>query len=257
MKRLLSLFDTTGRWPEPFTENGWDVQNIDIQNWISIDINTITTAEEALEVFGDIDGILAAPPCTDYSVSGAQYWKKKDEDGRTEMSNELVRQVLRLVDLYYPTDPEYDGTFFFAIENPVGRIGRLFPEIGRPQIYFNPCEFAGWLDLPSKTRERLNGIRMKRGIGITAEEAELILATETYTKRTGIWGAFRVPEKRPILAVQGAPQGSVLQRAGGKSLATKNMRSATPLGFARAFYEANYNYRPKAWTGAFTHNDQE
>ena len=29
----------------------------------------------------DIDGILAAPPCTDFTSAGAQYWAQKDKDG--------------------------------------------------------------------------------------------------------------------------------------------------------------------------------
>lgn len=31
-------------------------------------------------------GILAAPPCTDFAGSGAQYWPKKDIDGRKQGS---------------------------------------------------------------------------------------------------------------------------------------------------------------------------
>ena len=34
--------------------------------------------------FDTVYGILAAPPCTDFAGSGAQYWKTKDEDGRTK-----------------------------------------------------------------------------------------------------------------------------------------------------------------------------
>jgi len=40
---------------------------------------------------GTIDAILAAPPCTDFASSGAQYWPEKDRDGRTAYSLELVR----------------------------------------------------------------------------------------------------------------------------------------------------------------------
>jgi site-specific DNA-cytosine methylase len=32
----------------------------------------------------DVHGILCAPPCTHFSVSGAQYWKQKDNNGKTE-----------------------------------------------------------------------------------------------------------------------------------------------------------------------------
>ena len=72
---------------------------------------------------------MAAPPCTDYASSGAQFWKKKDADGRTEASNELVRQVLRTVELFRPA--------VWSMENPVGRMAKL---TGLPpaQLTFNP-----------------------------------------------------------------------------------------------------------------------
>lgn len=247
MKRLLSLFDTTGHWPAPFAAAGWDIIHVDLQNWCALDINSIRTAEDALEVFDDVDGILAAPPCTDYAVSGAQYWLRKDQDGRTELSNRLIRQVLRLVDLYFPTDPEYDGTFFWSLENPVGRLPKLFPALGKPRIYFDPCDYAGWLKTSKADLARLEAIRTKNGQGVTAREAELIMRTETYTKKTGLWGNFAIPEKKPVEPVKGAPTGSPIMRAGGTSQATKNYRSATPLGFAQAFYEANKDYRPETW----------
>lgn len=44
--------------------------------------------------------------------------------------------------------------------------------------------------------------------------------------------------KKPIPDVKGAPSGTVLQRAGGKSAKTKEFRSNTPAGFAQAFYQA-------------------
>jgi hypothetical protein len=77
--------------------------------------------------------------------------------------------------------------------------------LGKPW-YFNPNEFAGW-DAPD----------------------------ECYTKKTGIWGNFKIPEKR-ALPVSGD---SWIMRLGGKSERTKELRSMTPLGFSRAFYEAN------------------
>lgn len=251
MKTLLSLFDHSGNWPHYFEQNGWEVIHLDIQNWISIDVNSIENAEMALEYFGNVDGILAAPPCTDFTSSGAQYWAKKDACGQTDESLELIYQVMRLADLFTPTDPDYyeenpDNTFFWCFENPVGRLPKLIEGLGSPK-YFHPYEYAGWNDVGHETEFILNGIREKNGIGITAYEADLILKTETYTKKTGLWGDFTMPEKKPIDPVKGAPQGSVLQRFGGKSIETKNKRSATPMGFARAFYEANKNHQAEMY----------
>lgn len=196
-KTILSLFDYSGRWSRPYKENGYDVFQVDIK--LGIDILELQPEDLPFE---SVYGILAAPPCTDFAGSGAQYWKAKDLDGRTEQSLALVRKTLNLVDVYTPK--------FWALENPVGRLPTLVPRLGKPW-YFNPNEFAGWLE---------------------GEEAD----RECYTKRTGLWGEFEVPIKKPLPV---SPGGSWIMKLGGKSERTKELRSMTPLGFAYAFYESN------------------
>lgn len=195
-KKILSLFDYSGRWSRPYKEAGYDVYQVDIK--LGIDILELDPLNDLPDTFY---GILAAPPCTDFAVSGAQYWKTKDSDGRTEESLRLIDKTLSLIELY---DPK-----FWALENPVGRLPKLREQLGSPW-YFNPNEFAGYL---------------------SGEEAD----RERYTKKTGLWGKFNKPEKRP-LDVTGD---SWIMKLGGKSERTKELRSMTPLGFAYAFYEAN------------------
>jgi len=48
--------------------------------------------------------------------------------------------------------------------------------------------------------------------------------------------------KKPVPPVKGAPQGSPIQRLGGKGAKTKEIRSNTPAGFAQAFFQANHNF---------------
>jgi hypothetical protein len=95
---------------------------------------------------------------------------------------------------------------FWALENPKGRLRRW---LGPPRFTFNPCDFAGYCE------------------------------SDRYTKRTLLWGDFNIPEKRYLEPVRVCPQGSWLQKLGGKSEHTKTLRSMTPLGFSRAFFEAN------------------
>lgn len=197
-KVILSLFDYSGNWPKFYKEAGYDVYQVDIKH----DISILDLTYKDLDALGEVYGILAAPPCTDFAGSGAQYWKAKDEDGRTEQSLSLVKATLDIV--------RYCSPKFWALENPVGRLPTLLPEIGKPW-YFNPNEFAGWL---------------------SGDEA----ARECYTKRTGLWGTFCKPEKRPLPV---SPEGNWIMKLGGKSERTKELRSMTPLGFAKAFYEAN------------------
>lgn len=239
MKTLLSLFDYSGLWSQPFAEAGWQVIQWDIKLSEFMDINLVDSAETALEMFEHVDGIIAAPPCTDFTVSGAQYWKAKDANGTTAKSLELVWQVMRLADLFKPTDDDYDGTFFWGVENPVGRMGKL-AGMGQP-FYFNPCDYAGWLNLSDSELERLNRIRVKNGKDVTWEESDFVVRCNAYTKKTGLWGEFNEPVKKPVEPVKCAPQGSFTQRLGGKSDKTKELRSHTPIGFAKAFYEANHN----------------
>ena len=59
---------------------------------------------------------------------------------------------------------------------------------------------------------------------------------ETYTKRTCLWGRFTIPTVTPVYPSEGS---KMRTNYGGKSDRTKDARSATPMGFARAFYEAN------------------
>jgi len=116
-KTILSLFDASGEWAKPWQEAGYDVHTFDLQT--GEDINDFS-AEYLLENgYGDLDvwGILAAPPCTDFASSGAQFWAKKDAKGQTEISNELVMQVIRTVNFLQPK--------IWALENPVGRIAKL------------------------------------------------------------------------------------------------------------------------------------
>jgi hypothetical protein len=225
MKTLLSLFDHSGCWSGPFREAGWNVIEVDVQNWIPLDVLEAEGAGDALELYGSVDGIIAAPPCTDFACSGAWTWADKDRDGRTTASVELVIQTLRLIDLYTPTDPDYfdeGGTWFWALENPVGRLPKLVPQLGDPALTFDPCEFGGWL----QPRERTHALAPCR---------------DAYTKRTHIWGSFAMPERRPVQPkrVSGGKQWT--QALGGKSPRTKNLRSMTPAGFARAFAAANCN----------------
>lgn len=249
MNRILSLFDYTGSWPGIFADRGYDVWCWDLQH--GNDIFTFDSCETTLDIIDFCNGILAAIPCTDFSGAGAQYWPAKDADGRTQMSMALVNRTLALVDLFWPTDPDYDGSFFWTIENPVGRIHKLFPQLGSGW-YFHPWEYAGHLNLSDSDHNELDRIRRKDAVGVTMDEAMFVLQCNAYTKKTGLWGSFnRDLQKSPIEPVRCCKQGSPLMMLGGKSMKTKNIRSATPQGFAKAFFEANDGWRPDDWFEGF------
>lgn len=217
---VVSLCDYSGNWPRPWADHGYTVLCYDLKH--GDDVTRLTAdmvmqdAEAAVEeILGRradprIACVLAAPPCTDFTVSGAQYWKAKDADGRTAQSLAVLDACVSLAKALSPR--------CWALENPVGRIPKLRPQYGRPEYYFNPCDYCRWA-----------------GVNDDDERVQ----RERYTKRTGIWGQHREPERSGLEPIRVCAQGSWLQKLGGKSERTKTLRSMTPAGFARAFYVAN------------------
>lgn len=93
---------------------------------------------------------------------------------------------------------------FWVLENPIGKLVRY---LGKPRFYFNPCDYG-----------------------------------DPYTKRTCLWGDFVAPTVETLGGDWSVPpvDGSKMHKLyGGKSLKTKNARSATPMGFAKAFFQVN------------------
>ena len=219
-KTILSLFDYSGNWSKPYRENGYNVIQVDIKlglNIYDLDYKNLP----------DIYGILAAVPCTDFSVSGARHWAAKDKDGRTAESIKLAKYTLKIINYLEPV--------FWVIENPVGRISKLVPGLGKPW-YFQPCDYG-----------------------------------DPYTKKTGLFGRFTPPlplfigkPRRIVEPISNPRKTDNGYKSGGalideyyrsawqikpiegskmpKLSPSKNraeLRSITPLGFAYAFYEAN------------------
>jgi hypothetical protein len=210
-KLILSLYDYTGKWAQPYIDAGYPVMLWDKK--IEGDIlEGFSYLLMQIEDSGyQVHGILAAPPCTDFCVSGARWWPEKDKpkpgyepfDSETELSEALVRIVMHLVDILKPK--------FWVLENPIGRIEAIIPELSFfRRMSFNPCDFG-----------------------------------DPYTKKTILWGQFNAVLKKtpiePVMYELNGKKGSWMwAKLGGKSEKTKALRSATPAGFAKAFFNANH-----------------
>lgn len=212
-KVVLSLFDKSGAWSEPWEAAGYQVYRFDIQNNETNTIYDEDTGEEReintgdinefsvnyfSELYGAFDGndvyaVLAACPCTDFAVSGARHFAAKDYDGRTVASIKLVKATLATIEYFKPP--------IWALENPVGRIEEL---TGLPpwRLSFDPSHFG-----------------------------------DPYTKKTLLWGRFNAD--LPVAPVEPTEGSKMHSQYGGKSQATKDARSVTPEGFAYAFFMAN------------------
>jgi len=76
---------------------------------------------------GEWDMLIAFPPCTDLSVSGARYFAEKRADGRQQRALEFVQTLL---------DAPIDR---IALENPVGVISTY---VRKPNQYVHPWMFG-------------------------------------------------------------------------------------------------------------------
>jgi hypothetical protein len=216
---ILDLCGGTGAWSRPYLEAGYDVR-------------LITLPEQDVRYYKPpkhVYGILAAPPCTDFCISGVRWWADKD---RTKGLLEALSVVATCLWIIKKTKPKW-----WALENPVGRLPHY---IGKYKYTFQPYEYG-----------------------------------DPWTKRTCIWGEHNIPEKHPVEIkyrhTDGSPSVSAIIKerfpsfVGGSASPDKvkgivdhpeylppdwvhklppsadraTLRSITPPGFAKAFFEAN------------------
>lgn len=185
-KVIVELYAGSGNWSEPYKLAGYDVRRFDIKGGFDVRL---------LKKFDDpIHGILAGPPCTHFSASGAWKWAEKGDAALLDGLS-TVDAVMRMVVVHRPA--------WWALENPVGR---LKDYLGPPVMWFDPCDYGGYLTPPG----------------------------DAYTKKTGLWGSFNIPTKLPVAPTQGSKMLNLPPSTNRAAL-----RSVTPQGFAQAFYQAN------------------
>lgn len=222
-KLIVSLCDYSGNWTEMYRKEGYRVIQVDPKlgkeqrtdkhgnKYFGI------TAQEFLHSHYmrglRAHGVIMMPPCTHFTISGNRWWKEKDADGRTAEGMEIVTACLDVKDRILSPDG------WWVLENPVGRLPTLFPDrLGKPKMYFHPHHYAGWADEPDM---------------------------EAFTKKTGLWGEFNIDlpknDVEPVFyfAKNGKRGSWMWMKLGGASERTKELRSMTPQGFSRAWFEAN------------------
>ena len=177
---ILDLCGGTGAWSAPYREAGYDVR-------------LVTLPEQDVRTYqppADVWGVLAAPPCTEFAVSGARWWASKPPHLLAE-AVEVWAACRRLCQL---------AIAWWALENPVGRLRKW---AGPPAWTFQPWEYG-----------------------------------DNQFKRTLVWGTAKRPV--PTVTVE-PPRTKANQRVwrAAPSPERAALRSITPPGFARAFFEAN------------------
>lgn len=237
MKKLLfSIFDHSGNSCEPYRNDpNWTVVQIDIKH--GIDVLTWDYVAEFRKHFGPMRdmpmvGLILMPPCTDYALSGARHFARKDADGTTAKSQLLVAKCKEIIDYF-----ENLGILeFWQLENPMSRIHTLNPWLGAPVLKFDPNDFAGYL--PIDNAEYFYSLRNTDMCDASKDDLQAVLDASLYYKKTWLWGRFNIPPRAHKGVVWTDNPGWKLY--GGKSERTKELRSITPKGFCQAFYKANH-----------------
>jgi hypothetical protein len=193
-KIILDLCGGTGAWSDPYKKAGYDVRVITLPHY------NILEYEPPKNVYG----ILAAPPCTMFSL--ARTTAKTPRDLRGSM--EIVKACLNII-----WEARLEGTLkFWALENPVGLLRQF---LGKPVMTFHPWEFGD----PWTKRTDLWGYfnePRKSPVKLTQKQ---------------LWDSKNNTRSLPEL-----PEGYILPE-GYTSL--KARRGITPPGFANAFFKAN------------------
>lgn len=211
-KIILDLCGGTGSWSKPYLEGGYDVRNITLPEY---DVRYFKPPKR-------VYGILAAPPCTDFSVSGVRWWAKKDKEKGLMEALSIVEACLRIIKSTHP--------HFWALENPVGRLPRY---IGKYRYTFQPYDYGdpwtkrtciwGEHNMPVKNPVKPVGMLPRNGDTVNFPSWT---GSNAGGKRLGI---VDHPEYLPPDWIHRLPPSP--NRAA--------LRAITPPGFARAFYEAN------------------
>lgn len=146
-KIILDLCGGTGSWSKPYAEADYDVRVI------TLPAHDVLTYQPPIETHG----ILAAPPCTMFSI--ARQVSKIPRDLRAGMTT--VEACLRII-----WECRYQGTLkWWALENPVGYLRQF---LGKPSLTFQPYYYG---DAYTKrtdlwgyfTRPRRSTVRVPKG----------------------------------------------------------------------------------------------
>ncbi|KKN70091.1 hypothetical protein LCGC14_0434160 [marine sediment metagenome] len=125
-KVILDLCAGTGAWSKPYADAGYDVRLITLPEW---DVNNYDT--RLLLAATKPYGILAAPPCTMFSL--ARQNAKTPRDLRSAMY--VVRSCMEII---WECRCEHQ-LIFWALENPTGYLRQF---LGKPAFTFKPCDFG-------------------------------------------------------------------------------------------------------------------
>lgn len=228
MKKAIFLYDYTGLIAQPWLDAGYECWSFDSQHQNGImnignhyfvgmyfEANSkLMYAKRICELVGPgVKFVFGFPECTELTVAGAKHFKKKGEfNDLFQLEGIELADLVRCVGVL--------ATASWGFENPVSVISTQYR---KPDFKFNPCDYAGYL--PEGDTHPLY--------------PDVYPGRDLYNKNTCVWygNGFKKPEPDYIEPLTKDNPG--WKKLGGKSIKTKNIRSATPRGFTKAVFLAN------------------
>jgi hypothetical protein len=216
-KVVLDLCGGTGSWSKPYKDAGYAVVVITLPEynvgdwWITDEVIRFRKqvwkkdGGEYLDIpLSDIYGVLAAPPCTMFSVARTVAKIPRDYVGGLATVNNCIKIIQSI--------QKHGGSLsFWALENPRGHLRKF---LGKP-----PYEFKHW-HFEQTDREKPTDIWGNFNLPKPVNKTK---PTTTSVERAKSWG--NPGANKPI------GYEHITERAA--------LRAITPQGFANAFYKAN------------------
>lgn len=215
-KIILDLCGGTGSWSKPYKDAGYDVRIITLPDynvadcWITGD--KLRFRKQVWKKDGgeytDIElskmyGVLAAPPCTMFSVARTTAKLPRDLIGAMRTVNACV-EIIQKIQMHKTLS-------FWALENPRGHLRKF---LGKP-----PFSFTHW-QFEESIREKPTDIWGNFNIPVAKYKTRPTISPGERSRTWGNPGA-----DKPI------GYEHITERAA--------LRAITPKGFAEAFYKAN------------------
>lgn len=200
-KIILDLCGGSGSWSKPYKDAGYDVRLITLPTY---DVRTYTPPS-------NVYGILAAPPCTEFSVLNCVAEQRKRD---CDAGMIIVKACLNIIEQCNPK--------FWALENPVGYLRNY---IGRPHYTFQPWWFG---DAWTKRTDIWGNFNAPKRTYMYWEDVQKL---NIYTRPNR--------EKPSIAYLHKSAQKDIPQLSGFDVRTDADFRAITPPGFAKEFYKSN------------------
>ena len=218
-KIILDLCGGCGAWSRPYKEAGYDVHVLTLPEY-DVKICRLNSVDKQLEFISqkadecllipvqDVYGILAAPPCTEFSIAKGS--KSRDFAGAMD----IVRACMQIVWFCRV----YGNLKFWALENPRGFLRQF---LGKPAFTFEQWQFGG----TKKKATDIWGYFNEPVISVKSLPKDL---WNKNLEHASDWTKLDCPSeyKDYINTFKGDEKRAAL-------------RAITPFGFAEAFFKAN------------------